>query len=58
MKYLQALIVVIRLIVSARYRQQWNQAIDRLSDASDAAEASLRRMEARRNGDKPDLRVL
>lgn len=58
MKYLQALIVVIRLIVSARYRKKWGQATDRVSDANDAVEASLRRMDARRNGNKPDLRIL
>lgn len=58
MKYVKALIVVIRLIASPRYRKEWNQAIERLSDANDAAEASLRRLETRRNGDKPDLRIL
>lgn len=58
MKYLQALVIVLRLIASPRHRMEWNQAKNSLSDANDVAEAALRRLEARRNGNKPNLRVL
>ena len=56
MRYLQALLLLILLITSRRYREKWRQATDRLSEANDAVEASLRRLNAVNNGGKPRMR--
>lgn len=58
MKYIQALAILILLITSKRYREKWDRALDAISDTTDSVEASLRRMDARNNGGKPDLRLL
>lgn len=58
MRLLQGLIILGRLILSASYRQQMREAADRLSTVNDEVEASLRRLDALRNGGKPKLRAL
>jgi uncharacterized protein YoxC len=58
MKYIQALAILILLITSKRYREKWQRTLDAISESNDFVEASLRRMDARRNGGKPDLRLL
>lgn len=46
MKYIKAVLILILLIASRRYREQWRQSTNQLSDANDAAEASLHRLNA------------
>lgn len=58
MKYLQALLLLALLTVSKRYRQKWTLATDRLSEANDATDASLRRLDALDNGGKPKIHLL
>lgn len=58
MKYLQALLLLARLTVSKRYRKKWAQASDRLSEANDATDASMRRLDALHNGGKPKIHLL
>lgn len=58
MKYIQALAILILLITSKRYREKWERSLDTISDTTDSVEADLRRMDARSNGGKPDLRLL
>lgn len=58
MKYIQGLVVLILLITSKRYREKCRQAREALSDANDAAEACVRQLDARRNGGKPNVRLL
>jgi hypothetical protein len=41
MKYFKAMLILILLITSRRYREKWRQSTNQLSDANDAAEASL-----------------
>lgn len=50
MKYIQALVILILLIKSKRYREKWDRAFDAISDTTDSVEASFRRMDARSNG--------
>lgn len=57
MKYIQAIIILTLLVASNRYRKKWRAACDKLSDANDEVEASLRRIDALNNGGKPNLRV-
>jgi hypothetical protein len=58
MKHIQALLVLVPLAVSKRYRQKWRSTIDRVGTTLDAVEASQRRIEALENGGKPRVRVL
>ena len=58
MRHIQALLLLILLITSKRYREKWRQTTDRLSDANDGAEASFRRLNAMHNGGKPKMRLL
>lgn len=58
MKYFKAMLILILLITSGRYRQKWRQSTIRLSEANDAVEASLRRLETRDNGGKPKMQML
>lgn len=58
MKFVQAFLILTLLLVSSQYRKKWRQAIERLSEANDFVEASLRRLDARHNGGRPRIRVL
>lgn len=58
MKYIKAVLILILLIASRRYREQWRQSTNQLSDANDAAEASLHRLDALGNGGKPKMQLL
>lgn len=58
MKYIQALLLLILLVTNRRFRDKWREATHRLSEANDAVGASLRRMDALKNGDKPRVRLL
>lgn len=58
MKHLQALLVLVLLAVSKRYRQNWRSTIDRVGTTLDAVEASKRRIEALENSGRPRLKVL
>jgi hypothetical protein len=49
---------VLILGASKRYRQQWQQTIDRVEQTNDSVAASMRRIEVMENGGKPRLRVL
>jgi len=57
-KFLQGLLGLILLITSRNVRNQWLQAADRASEANDAVEASLRRLDVMENAGKPRLRLL
>lgn len=58
MKYIQVLTILFRLFTSKRYREKWRLAREGLSDATDGAEACVHQLQAKRNGGKPNLRVL
>lgn len=58
MKYIKALAILMLLITSKRYREKWRLATDAISVTNDAVEASLLRIGARKNGGKPNLRLL
>lgn len=58
MKYIQELLLLFLLIVSTRFREKWRQATDRLAEANDDVEASLRRLDTVKNGGKPRIRLL
>jgi len=58
MKYIQAALIVILLITNKRFREKWRQAADRLTEANDEVEASLRRLSAVKNGGKPRIHLL
>ena len=58
MKYIQGLVVLILLITSKRYREKWRQAREALSCANDTGEACVSQLGARRNGGKPNVRLL
>jgi hypothetical protein len=44
---------VLILGASKRYRQQWQQTIDRVEQTNDSVAASMRRIEVMENGGKP-----
>jgi hypothetical protein len=58
MKYIKAVLILIRLIASRGHREQWRQSTNRLSDANDEIEAGLHRLDAMENGGKPKMRLL
>jgi hypothetical protein len=58
MKYLQAVIIFLLLIISKRYRKNWRETCDELAEINIEVEASLRRIDAKENGGKPKLQVL
>lgn len=58
MRHIQAIAILILLVMSKRYREKWREASRELSEANDAVEASLRRLDAIHNGGKPKLRML
>lgn len=58
MKTLQALLVLVLLAASKRYRQRWQQTIDRVDASLDAIAASRRRIEAMEHGGRPRMRAL
>lgn len=58
MKYIQALLTLVLLTSSQRYRLRWQRTIDRVDTALDAIEASKRRIAALENGGKPKVRVV
>jgi hypothetical protein len=58
MKYIQALLILLLLITSKRYRAKWRDATEELSKTNDAVTASLLRISALDNDGKPRLQVL
>lgn len=58
MKYLQALLVLVLLAASKRYRQRWQHTIDRVDASLDAIAASRRRIEAMEHGGQPRMSAL
>ena len=58
MKYIKAVLSLILLITSGRYREQWRQSMIRLSESTDAVEASLRRLDALDTSGKPKMHLL
>ena len=58
LKYFQGLLMLTLLAVSRRYRQRWQEALDRVDQACDFVEAGDRRMSADQNGGRPDLRLV
>ena len=58
MRYIKAVLILILLIASRRYREQWRQSTNQLSDTNDVAEASLHRLDALDNSGKPKMQLL
>lgn len=58
MKHLRALLNLVFLTASQRYRQRWHRTIDRVDTALEDIEASNRRIAALENGGKPKVRVV
>lgn len=58
MRYVQALLILILVLTSKRYRREMREATERLSEVNEAVGASLRQLDAERNGGKPRLRVV
>lgn len=56
MKYLHAVLTLLLLIVSKRFRVRWQELIDRLDETNKAGDAVLLRIDALRNGGRPHLR--
>ncbi|MCX7897773.1 MAG: hypothetical protein N2441_07865 [Rhodocyclaceae bacterium] len=57
-QYVGAFIVLLRLMLSPRYRAIWAEAAEELAASNDACAATLRRLAASRNGGRPLLRVV
>jgi len=55
---IHAMLPLIKLMTSKRYRKEWRQSMMRMSEADVVIEASMRRLEARENGGKPRFRLL
>lgn len=58
MKYIKAVLILILLIASRRYREQWRQSMIRLSESTDAVEVGLHRLDAMDYGGKPKMQLL
>lgn len=56
--FIHAMLLLIKLITSKRYREKWRQSMMRTSEANDEIEASLHRLEALENGGKPRIQLL
>ena len=58
MKYLKAVLLLILLSASRRYRKKWWQSMIRLSVSTDKIEAGLHRLDVLDNGGKPKMQLL
>jgi hypothetical protein len=56
MKILQAILLLVLLATSRRFRDRWRESAEYLAAANDEIEASFRRAEAVDNGGRPRLR--
>lgn len=58
MKYIKAVLILILLTTSRRYRNRWRQTTSRLSVSTEEIEAGLNRLDAMDNGGKPKMQLL
>lgn len=58
MRHVKALLIFVLLVASKRYRQRWNQTIERIDTDLDAVGASQRRIQTMEHGGRPRMRLL
>jgi hypothetical protein len=56
MKTFHAILLLLLLTVSRRFRDRWHEAVEQLAAANDEVEAGLRRIAVGKNGGRPRLR--